>query len=114
VFRALGAAAPANAEKLVYRSLRRPGVELMRIVNRFDMSVDETYAAAELVLQLDTLIGERAEPLRASPEAALRVRALSGRGWRVIEELLDHAERAPVNPLPQDAPCDARSPQPCD
>ncbi|MDB5092034.1 MAG: hypothetical protein JWO85_135 [Candidatus Eremiobacteraeota bacterium] len=114
VFRALGATAPANAEKLVYRSLRRPGVELMRMVNRYDMSVDETYAAAELVLQLDTLIGERAEPLRASPEAALRVRALTGRGWRVMEELLDRAERAPANPLPQDASLDARTPQPCD
>ena len=114
VFRALGATAPANAEKLVYRSLRRPGVEVMRIVNRYDMSVDETYAAADLVLQLDTLIGERAEPLRASPEAALRVRVLTGRGWRVMEELLDRAERAPANLPPQDAPRDARSPQPCD
>jgi hypothetical protein len=98
IFRRLGAAAPEDAAKLVNPSLRQPGVELMRIVNRYDLPAEEKYAAAALVLELDMLIGYRAEPLRASPAAALRVRELTNAGWEVIDGLLTASESAPVTP----------------
>jgi type II secretory pathway component PulM len=92
VFAALGAGAPAATAEIVNRSLRRPGVELMRIVNRYDLPAEHKYAAAALVLELDQMIGERAEPLTASPAIASRIEALTARDWEVMEELLQRAE----------------------
>lgn len=92
IFRALGAGPPDDAHDTVNPSLRQPGVDMMRIVNRYDLPPDRKTLAAALVLQLDSLVGERAEPLRVSPEAERRVRALAGRSWRELDALLDAAE----------------------
>jgi len=89
IFRALGAEAPSDNPPDVHPSLRRPGVEVMRIVNRYDLPHEPKAAAAALVLELDRLIGERAEPLRATPACAERIRRLTQRGWCEIEERLD-------------------------
>lgn len=87
VFRALGAPPPPPGQ--VNPSLRAPGVELMRIVNRYALPEQSQHRAASLVLQLDMLIGDRAEPLRASDAAAGRVRALTARTWAALEEALE-------------------------
>jgi hypothetical protein len=96
IFRALGASPPEASEELAHPSLRAPGADLMRIVNRYDLPAEEQSRAAALVLELDALIGERAEPLRASPEAARRVRELSARGWAVIEAMFEESEELPA------------------
>jgi len=92
VFGALGATASGDTSKLVNPSLRQAGVDVMRIVNRYDLPPEAKYAAAALVMELDTLIGDRAEQLGASPEAARRIHEFTGRGWEVMEELLARAE----------------------
>jgi hypothetical protein len=89
IFRAIGASASGSSKKLVNPSMRQPGVDLMRIVNRYDLPPAEKYDAAALVLALDTLIGERAEPLRASPQATRRIHQLAGREWQVMERMLE-------------------------
>jgi hypothetical protein len=93
IFRALGAEAPSVKAPDVNPSLRTPGVEMMRIVNRYDLPTEPKAAAAALVLELDRLIGERAGPLRASPACAERIRRLTQRGWHEIEERLDRFPR---------------------
>lgn len=68
----------------------------MLIVNRYDLPQNLQNAAAALVLKLDSLIGERAETLRASPGAARRIRALAGRSWCEMEARFDQdAPRVP-------------------
>ena len=86
VFDALGVAASDDAAERINPSLRQPGVELMRIVNRYELSAGEKHAAAALVLELDQMIGDRAEELRASPAAVRRIEELTGRGWAAIEQ----------------------------
>ncbi len=98
VFGALGAPSSGDTTTLVNPSLRQPGVDLMRIVNRYDLPAEQKYAAAALVMELDTLVGDRAEPLRATAEAARRIRELTGQGWEVMEELLARAEPSPATP----------------
>lgn len=85
IFHALGAPEP-EAEQ-VHPSLRAAGVALMRTVNRYDLPADEQHRAARLVLELDTLIGERAEAVRASPAAQRRIRELSAGSWELIEAM---------------------------
>lgn len=96
IFRALGASPPERSGELAHRSLRSSGVELMRIVNRYDLPPDEHTRAAELIVQLDGLIGERAEPLRASADAARRVRELSADGWAVIQTMFEEPAELPA------------------
>jgi hypothetical protein len=89
IFRALGAGTLEIPENRINPSLRQPGVELMRIVNRYDLPEQEKYAAAALVQALDEAIGARAESFRASPEAARRIDEIAGRQWRAMETTLE-------------------------
>lgn len=89
IFRALGAEGPADVHTDVNPSLRGSGVELMRVVNRYDLPTEEKNAASALVLDLDRLIGARAGPVRAGAEATRRIRQLTARGWCAIEARLD-------------------------
>jgi hypothetical protein len=96
VFRALGVDAPEGAQETVNPSLRQSGVDLMRVVNRYDLPPEMKQAAAALVLELDTVIGERAEPLRASPDAERRVRAFTERGWYELQARFDRSAQPPL------------------
>jgi hypothetical protein len=83
IFRALGA--PPPAQEHVNPSLREPGVDIMRIFNRYRLPASLQHRAAALVLELDGLIGNRAEPVRASEAAKARVQQMTARTWAVIE-----------------------------
>jgi hypothetical protein len=89
IFRALGAEPPAQNPPDVHPSLRTAGVDLMRVVNRYDLPPQPKAVAAGLVLELDRLMGERAEPLRASPACAERIRRMTQRSWSEIEARLE-------------------------
>ncbi len=88
IMRALGAD-PPDAPAGVNPSLRESGVDLMRVVNRYDLPAAEKSEAAALVLELDRLIGDRAGALRAGAETMRRIRRLTARGWHAIEPCLD-------------------------
>ena len=75
---------PPAAAELVNPSLRQPGVDLMRIVNRYALPPEQQDAAAALVLRLDELLGDAAEPLRAGPETTRRIRQLTDRAWLLL------------------------------
>jgi hypothetical protein len=88
-FHALGVPPPATSARDVNRSLRAPGVDLIRIVNRYALPGEEKRLAADLVLELDTLIGERARTYEPSAAAETRIHELTERGWQEIRAMLD-------------------------
>jgi hypothetical protein len=92
VFHALGATVPLVPPSIVHPSLHESGVALMKTVNQYELPAEQQFAAAALVLDLDQLIGARSSPFRAGEEAARRIRRLTERGWRIIEELMAQAE----------------------
>jgi hypothetical protein len=89
IFRALGVEPPPGNVADVHASLRTPGVDILRIVNRYNLPTKPKAAAAALALELDRLVGEQAEPLQATPAAAERIRRMTQRGWREIAARLD-------------------------
>lgn len=89
IFSALGAESPADLRAGIHPSYRSSGVDLIRVVNRYDLTAAEKHAAAALVLDLDRLIGAQAEPLRASPAAAECIRRLTAVDWQKIEARFD-------------------------
>lgn len=91
IFRALGADEPETVPS-VHPSMRVSGAELMRVVNRYHLPADEQAAAEALVLQLDRIIGERAERVGASPAARSRVAEITAAGWSEIEARLARDE----------------------
>lgn len=85
VFCALGAAPPQTER--VHPSLRTPGVALMRIVNRYALETEDQNRAQALVLELDTLIGDRSEPLEAGDAARRRIYELNAGGWELVQAM---------------------------
>jgi hypothetical protein len=88
-FHALGLPEPATSSRDVNRSLRAPGVDLIRIVNRYALRGEEKRTAADLVLRLDTLIGDRGTKYAPSAAAAARIAELTERDWKTIRDMLD-------------------------
>lgn len=84
IISALALPVPPAAAELVNPSLRKPGVDLMRIVNRYELPPERQDSAAALVLRLDQLLGDAAAPLRAGPEATRRIRQLTDRAWLLL------------------------------
>ena len=69
-------------------SLGRAGVDLMRIANRHALNDDEQAHVADLVRDIDSTIGERAERFRLTAEERQLVQRFGAPGWRTLQPLL--------------------------
>ena len=69
-------------------SMRRPGIEIMRITNRFQLDRKEHRRVVELVCEIDDIIGGRAEEFRLSEEERKLVARYAQRGWRILQKTL--------------------------
>ena len=69
-------------------SLGRAGVDLMRIANRHALGDDEQARVADLVRDIDTIVGDRAERFRLTHEERELVQRFSAPGWRTLQPLL--------------------------
>ena len=74
-------------------SMRAPSVEMMRIVNRFDLDSTEKRRAADLVLEIDGVIGERAGRFHLSEPERNLVARHAQRGWSVLGRSLPSPDR---------------------
>lgn len=85
---ALGVRLLPQAPTRANRTLRQPGIDALRVVNRYALSKREKRAAVALIRDLDALLGDRAEPLRASAAAQRRIAELSATGWAEILRII--------------------------
>ena len=69
-------------------TMRSSGVEMMRIVNRFDLDEIAKWRVADLVLEIDGIIDERAERFRLSKAERNLVVSHARRGWNVLRRSL--------------------------
>lgn len=74
-------------------SMRSSGVEMMRIVNRFDLDSTEKRRVADLVLEIDGVIGERAGRFHLSEPEKDLVSRYAQRGWGVLGRSLPSPDR---------------------
>ena len=70
------------------KSMRRPGVEIMRIANRFHLDQKEQQRVVDLVGEIDDIIGVRSEEFVLSEEERDIVVLYAQQGWRVIKKRL--------------------------
>ena len=70
------------------QSMRRPGIEIMRVVNRFQLSKDEHLRAVNLVQEIDDVVGDRAERFRLSEDDRKLVAQYGLRGWEILQQML--------------------------
>ena len=94
VLYALGVAELTREVARANASLRRPGVDLVRLANRLGLSSEKRAAAIALARRVDALFGDRAERLEASPAAKRRIEELSARDWAVVDARIAAGERA--------------------
>ncbi len=90
--RALGVPRLADGVERANASLRNPGVDIVRIVNRYGLAGEEKRAAVDLVRRIDALLRDRAEPLSASPAARRRIAELSAAGWAATQDFIAACE----------------------
>ena len=69
-------------------SMRKAGVRMMRIANRFPLSPTEHERIEELVLEIDRIIGDRAGRYELAPKDRETVRAYAARGWEILRSAL--------------------------
>ena len=69
------------------RSLRRAGVELMRVANRYALDDAAQERVADLVRKIDAVIGHRTQPFRLTASERALVKHYSEPGWRVLQKL---------------------------
>lgn len=65
-------------------SMRSSGVDMMRMVNRFDLDGIDRHRVVDLVLEIDGIIGTRAERFRLSKAERNLVVGHARRGWDVL------------------------------
>ena len=69
-------------------SMRRPGIEIKRITNRFRLDPEENRRVVELAREIDDIIGSRAEKFRLSEPERELVARYAQRGWRILRKTL--------------------------
>ncbi len=61
------------------------GVKLLRILNRYELTVAQKKAAAARIDELDALVGAQSQPLRITAAVARRIHELAGESIRGLE-----------------------------
>jgi hypothetical protein len=97
ILHALGVAIPADVPR-ANASLRAPGLDVVRVANRYDTSLAERAAIIDLARRLDAVLGERAAPLRPSDAARDRIRELSAAGWAAVADRIAADEQRFARP----------------
>lgn len=65
-------------------SMRALGVEIVRIVNRYNLPARDKVRVEKLVYEIDQIVGDRSERFRLSAEDSARVRCYTSKSWRVL------------------------------
>ncbi len=77
-------------------SLRKAGVDLMRLANRYrkDLSCSDQERIAEMVGDIDTLIGEESEGFELSAKERELVGRYAARGWHLMQGIIERTSKA--------------------
>ena len=65
-------------------SLREPGVGIQRIINRYNLPIDVQQRAADLALEIDRMIGDRAAKFRLSELEQKLVNRYTVQSWKLL------------------------------
>lgn len=65
-------------------SMRRAGIDLMRVVNRFGLDADAQRKAHRMVRELEDAIDARNEPFAPRDAERARIMRYAGRGWAIL------------------------------
>lgn len=87
---------PAEAERW-NTSLGHPGVDLMRIANRYALDDAEQARVADLVRDIDSIIGERSATYHLGDHERVLVQRFGRIGWQALQPAL----RGPDAPAPR-------------
>ncbi|MGE0053272.1 MAG: hypothetical protein AB7S74_03590 [Hyphomicrobium sp.] len=72
-------------------TMRSPGIEIVRIVNRYKLSIRDKVRAENLILKIDALIGEQALKFSISDEDRQLVDAYTAPNWSIAQSLFIRA-----------------------
>tara|TARA_R110002110_G_scaffold98782_1_gene252700 strand:- start:53 stop:1036 length:984 start_codon:yes stop_codon:yes gene_type:complete len=72
------------------QSLREPGIAIQRVVNRYALLVGEQQRAADLALEIDRIIGDRAEKFCLNEFEQKLVNRYTAQSWRVVKEKIQN------------------------
>ena len=69
-------------------TMHRPGIDIMRIANRFQLGREDHLRIEGLVREIDAVIGNRAKPFRLNEDERALVARYGQRGWELLQPAL--------------------------
>jgi len=83
--RALGLTGMPPGGLTEYRTLGELGAKLLRVLNRYELTVEQKKAAVARIGELDAIVGAQSQPLRITAAMARRIYDLAGESMRGLE-----------------------------